>query len=180
MHTYICGAKVRFTGGASYFVNLIDDKKKRCEDHNLKSKGGVFFAFQKYESYAENHRIIQSANIHESRYQEFDDFLSKNGVRKCLTVAHTPHQNRTENRTLIEIIRCNLLEVNLPPLFGAEAMATVWLSIKIPVWINIYSGLGVGLAVAISTYGLLKMLLHVLKQKNEKKRWKAIFVLNKK
>ncbi|WRX23007.1 Reverse transcriptase [Theobroma cacao] len=58
---------------------------------------------------------------------KFEKFLENLGVRHQLTVTYSPHQNGTverKNKTLLEMSRCMLFQMDLPKRFWAEAVNT--------------------------------------------------------
>lgn len=133
IHTDICGPmRVHSKGGAKYFITFIDDKSGWCEIYFLKKKSEAFEAFIKFKAYAENFtgrkiKFLQSDNGSEYCNKNFDEFLSQCGIKRRLTVPHTPQQNgiaERKNRTLLETARCMLLQSKLAPSFWGEAVLT--------------------------------------------------------
>lgn len=133
VHSDVCGPmRTQSIGGAKYFVTFIDDKSRWSEIYFLKKKSDVFEAFQNFKSHAENHtgekiKFLQTDNGSEYCSRQFDDYLAKNGIRRRLSVAHTPQQNgvsERKNRTLVEMARCQLIQSKLSPSFWAEAVST--------------------------------------------------------
>ena len=64
---------------------------------------------------------------------EFNRLCKLEGIVRHLTVRHTPQQNGvTErmNRTIMEKVRCMLLNVNLPKSFWAEVASTAFFFIN--------------------------------------------------
>jgi len=56
-----------------------------------------------------------------------DALFKERGIRRRLTVPHTPEQNgiaERKNRTLVEAARCMMIQSGLPPSFWAEAIST--------------------------------------------------------
>ena len=54
----------------------------------------------------------------------FNTFCDKNGIQRQLTAAYTPQQNgvaERKNRTLMNMVRCLLVEGRMPRSFWAEA-----------------------------------------------------------
>ncbi|GJX23323.1 retrotransposon protein, putative, ty1-copia subclass [Tanacetum coccineum] len=59
--------------------------------------------------------------------REFEQLCTESGIARHLTVAGTPHQNglaERMNRTLMDTIRCLLIQSGLPKTFWAEATCT--------------------------------------------------------
>lgn len=119
-------------GGSRYFATFIDDSTRWCEVRFLKRKSDVLDAFQEVKHLMENQtgkriKCIQSDNGKEYCNIDFDQYLKKCGIKRRLTVPHTPEQNgvaERRNRTLTEMARCLLIQSGLPPSFWAEAVAT--------------------------------------------------------
>ena len=94
-------------------------------------KDKVFDDFKKYKAFAEKHT---SKEIHflqsdkgEFTGNEFNEFLSQQGIRRRLTASHTPQQNgvvERKKRTLAEMAHCMCIQSGLPESFWAEAVST--------------------------------------------------------
>jgi len=125
--------RVQSKGDARYFVTFVDDCTRWCEIYLLKQKSDVLNAFKEFKAYAENQcgeriKYLQSDNGREYCNGEFDDFLKEQGIRRRLTVPHTPQQNdvaERKNRTLIEMACCILFQADLQMSFWAEAVHAV-------------------------------------------------------
>ena len=133
VHTDLCGPmRVSSMSGTLYFATFIDDKSRWCEVKFLKSKDEVFSAFKSYKNLVEKQtgkkiRNLQSDNGGEYISGDFEKFLDEEGIKRRLTVPHTPQQNgvaERKNRSLLEASRCLMIESGLPPSFWAEAIST--------------------------------------------------------
>ena len=133
VHMDLCGPmRVTSKGGARYFATFIDDYSRWGEITFLKEKSDLVAAFKEYRARAENFtgkkiKFVQNDNGREYVNNEMDEYLAKHGIRKRLTVPHTPQQNgiaERRNRTLVETARCMMLQSKLPPSFWAEAVST--------------------------------------------------------
>lgn len=72
-------------------------------------------------------KILRSDNGGEYINTRFKQYLSKCGIRHHTTVPHCPQQNAVAeraNRTIMEAVRCMLLEAGLDQRFWAEAANT--------------------------------------------------------
>ncbi|CAA9993488.1 unnamed protein product [Nesidiocoris tenuis] len=72
-------------------------------------------------------KFIQSDNGTEYCNKEFDRYLQAHGISRRLTIPHTPQQNgvaERENRSLVEMARCLMVQAKLPPSFWGEAIYT--------------------------------------------------------
>jgi hypothetical protein len=119
VHTDVCGPmKTMSKAGAKYFAVFVDDFSRWCEVFFLAKKSDVFDAFKSYKAWAEKStgekiKCLQSDNGTEFVNTEFNDFLDQHGIKRRLSVPHTPQQNglaERKNRTLVETARCMLLQ----------------------------------------------------------------------
>ncbi|XP_077277091.1 uncharacterized protein LOC143905509 isoform X1 [Temnothorax americanus] len=133
IHTDVCGPmRTESQGGARYFVTFIDDHTRWCEVYFMRNKGEVAEKFKEFKKLAENQtgrkiKAVQSDNGKEYCNSTLDKLFKEHGIRRRLTVAHTPEQNgvaERRNRTLVEAARCMMIQSGLSPSFWAEAIAT--------------------------------------------------------
>lgn len=133
VHTDICGPmRHASVGGKKYFVTFIDNKSRWCEVYFIKNKSEVLEVFKRYKAEAETFtgckiKFLQSDNGLEYVNREFDQVLRSNGIKRRLTVPHTPQQNgvaERKNRTLVEMARCMMRQAGSSPAFWAEAINT--------------------------------------------------------
>jgi len=132
VHSDVCGPmRTESHGNAKYLVTFIDDCSRWCEVRFIKHKSEVFKEFVKVKSLFENQKdtkikCLQTDNGTEYLSKEFSDYLDAQGIRRRLTVPHSPEQNgiaERRNRTLIEAARCLLIQSGLPQSFWAEAVS---------------------------------------------------------
>ena len=124
--------QVASKGGSKYFVVFIDDYLRWCEVAFISKKSEVLNVFKKFKAEVENStgkkiKCLQSDNGTEFVNRESDQFMHINGIKRRLTVPHTPQQNgvaERKNRTLVETTRCMMLQSQLSPSFWAEALST--------------------------------------------------------
>jgi len=133
VHSDVCGPmSIESLGGSRYMVSFIDDYSRWTEIYFLKRKDEVFQAFKDFKSYAEKRtnlkiKYLQTDNGREYCNRRFEEFLKAEGIKRRLTVPHTPEQNgiaERKNRTLIDMARCMLLQARLSTGFWAEAVST--------------------------------------------------------
>lgn len=133
VHSDICGPmRTTSLGGARYFATFIDDKTRYTEVVILKKRSDIINAFKNYmrrmkSETGQNIKILRTDNAKEYLSREFTDLLESEGIRRQLTVEHTPQQNgvaERANRTLVEMARCMLLQSKLPLSLWAEAINT--------------------------------------------------------
>lgn len=133
VHSDICGS-IRTTslGGARYFATFIDDKTRYTKVVILKKRSEIITTFKNYmrqmkSETGQNIKVLRTDNAKEYLSREFTDLLESEGIRRQLTVEHTPQQNgvaERANRTLVEMARCMLLQSKLPLSLWAEAINT--------------------------------------------------------
>lgn len=118
IHTDICGPISTVSkGGARYFATFIDDKTRYVTVYMLKSKDQVFEKFKEFKALAEKQtgqkiKAIRSDNGREYLSGAFENFLVSQGIKRQLTVPHTPQQNgvaELAHRTLVEMARSMLV-----------------------------------------------------------------------
>lgn len=123
---------VKSVGGSRYFITFIDDMSRQIFVYFIKEKGQVFETFKMFKAMVENQtnkkiKVLRSDNGGEYISKQFDDFLKENGIKRQLTVPHTPQQNgiaERANRTLVEMARSMIVHANLEEYFWAEAIST--------------------------------------------------------
>jgi len=119
-------------GGAAYLVTFIDDYSRYAKVYPMKAKSEVLEKFMEYKAEVENFhdkkiKILRCDNGGEYRSRDFDDFLKKHGIQRQFTIPGNPQQNGVSerwNRTMMDMIRCMLLESGLPQHQWAEAANT--------------------------------------------------------
>lgn len=133
MHCDLWGpAKTITHGGGKYFLSVIDDYSRRVWVYVLKTKDETFGKFKEWLTTTENkigHKLkhLRTDNGLEFVSNEFNKFCKAKGITRYRTVKHTPQQNGVAermNRTLLERVRCMLINAGLPKTFWGEAIAT--------------------------------------------------------
>nr|GEY07078.1 retrovirus-related Pol polyprotein from transposon TNT 1-94 [Tanacetum cinerariifolium] len=95
-------------------------------------KNEAFNKFKKWKQLVENQtgrklKKLRTNNGLEFCNQEFNNLCNESGIARHLTVAGTPQQNglaKQINRTLLNKVKCLLIQSGLPDLFWAEATVT--------------------------------------------------------
>lgn len=133
VHSDICGPmRVTSLGGYRYFGLFIDDYSRKTFVHFLKKKSDILSEFKIFKARAERElgrkiKILRTDNGCEYVNAEFNRFLEEEGIKRQLTVQHTPQQNgvaERANRTVVEMARCMLLSSNVPEYLWGEAVNT--------------------------------------------------------
>ncbi|KAH9752645.1 hypothetical protein KPL71_014775 [Citrus sinensis] len=133
IHSNLWGpSQVPSLGGARYFESLIDDYSRKVWIYVLKHKSEALGKFKEWITLIENQtdkkiKRLRTDNGLEYCSKEFEDFSKYKGITRHRTVTYTPQQNglaERMNRTIIERVRCMLLNANLSKGFWAEAVTT--------------------------------------------------------
>ena len=133
IHTDICGpVNVNSSGGARYILTFIDDYSRYVFVYFLKNKSQTFETFKEFKAMVECQtgrriKMLRSDNGTEFVNKVFDEFLKLNGIKRQLTVPHTPQQNGVAerfNRTLVEMARAMLVYSGVDESLWAEAVNT--------------------------------------------------------
>ncbi|KAG8503271.1 hypothetical protein CXB51_001260 [Gossypium anomalum] len=107
IHSDLWGpSRVPSRGGANYMLIFIDDFSRKT---------------------GKQIKYLRTDNSLEFCSDEFNRFCKSEGIRRHLTVRHTPQQNdiaERMNRTIMEKAQCMLSNANLPKSFWAEAAST--------------------------------------------------------
>ncbi|KAH9660266.1 hypothetical protein KPL70_024153 [Citrus sinensis] len=119
-------------GGNRYFLSIIDDFSRKVWVYVLKNKDQVFEKFKEWKHLVENQtgqrlKKLRTDNGLEFCNQPFDSFCAAEGVARHRTVRMTPQQNglaERMNRTLMDKVRCVLIQSKLPKTLWAETLLT--------------------------------------------------------
>ncbi|GBM04026.1 Retrovirus-related Pol polyprotein from transposon TNT 1-94 [Araneus ventricosus] len=122
--------RIESIGRSFYFATFIDDCSRFVHVYFLRSKDEVKSAFLEFKAYIENKLNCKIKTLRTDQGLEyvgpnFDHYLVKNGIKIERTCAYTPQMNgiaERENRTLVSMARCLLLQSGLPMKFWAEAI----------------------------------------------------------
>lgn len=126
VHSDVCGPiQIQSMSGCKYFVTFIDDFTRKVFVYVLKNKNQVFKCFVDFKNLTENQtgckiKTIRSDNGTEYVNKEFETFCGKNGILHQRSAPYTPQQNglaERMNRTLLDRVRCMLLDSKLPRKF---------------------------------------------------------------
>ncbi|WRX29551.1 Integrase [Theobroma cacao] len=116
-----------------YYLIFIDDLTRFCWVYFMKKKSEVFDKFIRFKAMVENEidltmKILRTDNGQEFCSKEFEDFLTRYGIKHHRTVSYSPQQNgvsERKNKTLVEMARCLLLGKNLPTKFWVKVVNVV-------------------------------------------------------
>jgi hypothetical protein len=142
IHLDVCGLMpVKSLGGSSYYVIFIDDYSRKTWLYLLKTKDEVFNKFQEFKAEIENLtnkkiKTLRTDNGREYTSKEFVAFCKSIGIRRELTVPHSPQQNgvvERNNRSIEETIKTLLNDQGLSMfLWGEAKMTTIYVQNRSP------------------------------------------------
>lgn len=133
IHSDVCGPmSVNSIGGKKYFVTFIDDFSRKCFVYVISQKNQVFRCFKDFKLLVEGQmelkiKTLRTDNGGEYLNNDFKRFLIDNGIVHQTSTAYTPQQNglaERMNRTIVEKVRCMLIDAALTLGFWAEAVQT--------------------------------------------------------
>ncbi|GJV45101.1 retrotransposon protein, putative, ty1-copia subclass [Tanacetum coccineum] len=133
VHSDLCGpSQLESLGGKRYFLSIVDDYSRRVWVYILRFKHEAFEKFKEWKQLVENQtgrtvKKLRTDNGLEFCNREFKQLCIESKIARHLTVAGTPQQNglaERMNRTLMDKVRCLLIQSGLPKTFWAEATCT--------------------------------------------------------
>lgn len=133
IHTDVVGPmQDESISGYKYFITFIDDYSNKLFTYPMWRKSEAFEKFSEFIKLAEKQtgkelKAIRSDNGLEYINKQFESFCAENGVKHQKTAPYSPQQNgkaERMNRTLLDRIRCMLIDSELDNSFWAEAMNT--------------------------------------------------------
>jgi hypothetical protein len=134
VHTDLCGPITPATiGRNNYFLLIVDDYSRYMWLEVLKAKSDAFRRFTKIKAATEaagNCRIcgFRSDRGGEFNSGEFQQLCDATGIIHYTTAPCSPQQNgvvERRNQTVVEMARCLLKSMNVPPQFWGEATRMV-------------------------------------------------------
>lgn len=116
--------------GCKYYVTFIDDFTRKVFVYCLHNKGQVFQCFMNFKTLAENQTDAKIKKFRSDNGTEFDNgkfksFFEKCGIEYQRSAPYSPQQNglaERMNRTLLDRVRCMLIDSGLSRAFWAEAI----------------------------------------------------------
>ncbi|GJZ08691.1 copia LTR rider [Tanacetum coccineum] len=129
VHSNLWGlSQVEPLGGKRYFISIIDDYFRRVWVYILRFKHKAFGKFKDWKKLVENQtgrtvKKLRTDNGLEFYNWEFEQLCIESGIFRHLTVDGTPQQNGVAermNRTLMDKVRCLLIQYGLPKTFWTE------------------------------------------------------------
>ncbi|KAH9648352.1 hypothetical protein KPL70_025549 [Citrus sinensis] len=133
IHSDLWGpAQTSSLGGNIYFLSIIDDHSRRVWVYVLKHKDQVFNKFKEWKTLVENQtgkkvKKLRIDNGLEFCNQQFSSYCANEGIARHKTVRLTPQHNGLAeriNRTLMDKVRCMLVQAKLPKGLWAKTLLT--------------------------------------------------------
>lgn len=133
VHSDLCGPiEINSLAGSRYMLTFLDDFSHKTFIYFQKTKDEAFENFKTFKKLVENQtgktiKTLRTDNGGEYVSAAFECFLKDSGIIHQLTVPYTAEQNgKAErlNRTIVEKLRCMLIDSELPNSFWAEAANT--------------------------------------------------------
>ncbi|KAD6453309.1 hypothetical protein E3N88_08014 [Mikania micrantha] len=133
VHADLCGPmQSPSLGGNLYYFLLIDDFSRMSWIYFLKRKSEAFEKFKAFKSLVEREsdcliKVLRTNGGGEFTSQEFNSFCTSHGIKREITIPHTPQHNGTverKNRTIMGLARSMLKEKHRPNYLWAESVAT--------------------------------------------------------
>nr|GEU34318.1 copia LTR rider [Tanacetum cinerariifolium] len=126
-------SQVESLGGKRYFLSIVDDYSRRVWVYLLRFKHEAFEKFKEWKQLVENQtgrtvKKLRTDNGLEFCNREFKQLCIESRIARHLTVAETSQQNglaERMSRTLMDKVRCLLIQSGLPKTFWAEETCTV-------------------------------------------------------
>jgi transposase InsO family protein len=133
IHSDICGPMSVMTAkGCRYFITFIDDYTRFMTVMFIRNRSEALECLRKYKIMMETQtgqkiKCLRSDGAKEYLSNEFNHFLSENGILRQVTPPYTPEHNgvaERANRTLVESARSMIMEKSLDLKLWAEAVNT--------------------------------------------------------
>ena len=119
-------------GGNYYALVIVDDYSRFTWTIFLAHKHQAFASFKKLVKVLQNQKDLKIACIRsdhggEFENHDFENFCDKHGIEHNFSAPRTPQQNgvvERKNRSLVELARTMLNDMDLPKYFWADAVNT--------------------------------------------------------
>ena len=139
IHTDVCGPmSIAARGGYNYFITFTDDLSRYGYVYLMRYKSEAFEKFKLFQNEVENQldkkiKALRSDRGGEYLSNEFDDHLRNCGIVSQLTPPGTPQLNgvaERRNRTLLDMVRSMMSQVELPDSFWGFALLSAALTLN--------------------------------------------------
>src|SRR6218665_572036 len=138
IHSDVCGRMKTLTPGKNkYMVIFIDDYSRYTMCYLMQHKDEVADKYKEFVAEVSNKfqrkpKLSRSDNGGEYTGSKLINYLNQEGIRLQTSVPYSPSQNgvaERKNRSIVEMVKCMLLDAGLPLKYWGEAVMTaVYLS----------------------------------------------------
>jgi len=127
----LCGPIIPISNSNKrYLICFIDDFSRKIWVYFLEEKSEAFIIFKYFKSLVEKEtgsciKSLRTDRGGEFTSQEFDQFCKENGIKRQLTAAYTPQQNRVaerKNTTIMNMVRSMISNKKILKSFWPEAV----------------------------------------------------------
>jgi transposase InsO family protein len=123
---------MRARHGGRYFITFIDDYTRYDHVYLISHKSEALAFFKKFIIFIKNQLDIKVKALRTDRGRKylsdkFKQMCEEKGILRQLTIPYTPQQNgaaERRNRTLLEMVRSMMVQVNLSITFWGDALLT--------------------------------------------------------
>lgn len=132
VHGDLCGPISPPTpAGNRYILLMVDDYSRVMWTYLLKTKDESFQVFKDFREKVETEtdekiKVFRTDRGGEFLSKEFTDYCRRTGLERHYTAPYSPQQNgvvERRNRTVLEMVRCNLKTMQMPDMLWGEAVA---------------------------------------------------------
>lgn len=133
VHSDVMGPfRTKSFSGSRFLLTFVDDYSRKVYVVPIKRKSDVFEEFKRFKMLAEMQceakiKVLRTDNGTEYTGNQFENYLADCGIQHQKTAPYTPEQNGVAeriNRTIMERVRCMLLDAGLADVYWAEAAMT--------------------------------------------------------
>ena len=133
IHTDVCGPMQTITPGKKrYILTIIDDYSRFTKLYFMESKDETTKYIKHFCEFTETQLNKKPKTIRSGRRKEYVNnnlinYLHDEGIKIQYTAGYSPQQNgvaERKNRSLIEMVKCMLLDANIKKKYWAEAAHT--------------------------------------------------------
>lgn len=141
LHSDVCGKiSPQSIGGNNYFILVIDDHTEYQFVKVAEKKSEAFEFIKSTRKFLRNHgfSVLKFVSDGGGEYNsnKFEEYLNRKGIKHAVTSPHTPQLNpkaERANRTVMETVRCLLIQSGMPLTFWGEAVChAVYLHNRLP------------------------------------------------
>jgi transposase InsO family protein len=131
IHADLCGPISPISNSNKrYIICFIDNFTRKAWTYILVEKSEALVMFKRFKSYVEKEvegyiKCLRTDRRGKFTLLEFNEFCIEHRIKRQLTATYTPQQNgvaERKNQTVMNMVRCMLLERKIPKTFWLEAV----------------------------------------------------------